>query len=256
MNDLNVLLGLVFVIVVDVGVVIFEIYNCGDVDVDYKDDNSLIIEVDCVVYNLIEVCLWVLILEILVFFEEFGGIVFEECKDWLCFWLVDLFDGIKEFIKCNGEFIVNIVLVEGGVLVLGVVYVLVIVIIYFGGEGLGVFKEVNGECVVICCWEWYVFIVMVVSCCYGVEQVVVLEWLIEGQLGLVEKIFMGLFLKFCLVVEGEVDIYLCLVFICEWDIVVVYVVVNVVGGVVVNMYFEFLVYNKLDVLNLYFLVLG
>lgn len=57
--------------------------------------------------------------------EENKEIFYYECKDFDYFWLVDLLDGIKEFIKWNGEFIVNIVLVKGSEVVFGVVYVFV-----------------------------------------------------------------------------------------------------------------------------------
>lgn len=68
---------------------------------------------------------------------------------WLLYWLVDLLDGIKEFIKKNGEFMVNIVFIENGKLIMGVVYVLVLNKSYVGIVGEGVWIEVNGEFIVI-----------------------------------------------------------------------------------------------------------
>ncbi|HBL87246.1 MAG TPA: 3'(2'),5'-bisphosphate nucleotidase CysQ, partial [Alcanivorax sp.] len=141
MNDLNALLGPVSAIAVDAGAAILEIYNRGDVDVDHKDDNSPITEADRAAHNLIEARLQALTPEIPVFSEESGGIAYEDRKDWPRFWLVDPLDGTKEFIKRNGEFTVNIALVEDGVPVLGVVHVPVTAITYSGGRGLGAFKE-------------------------------------------------------------------------------------------------------------------
>ena len=83
-----------------------------------------------------------------------------------------------------------------------------------------------------------------------------LERLIEGQLGAVEKTSMGSSLKLCLVAEGEADIYPRLAPTCEWDTAAAHAVVNAAGGVVVNTHFEPLTYNKPDVLNPHFLVLG
>ena len=145
MNDLNALLGPVSAIAVDAGAAILEIYNRGDVDVDHKDDNSPITEADRAAHNLIEARLRALTPESPVFSEESGGIAFEERKDWPRFWLVDPLDGTKEFIKRNGEFTVNIALVEDGVPVLGVVHVPVTAITYSGGRGLGAFKEEGGQ---------------------------------------------------------------------------------------------------------------
>jgi 3'(2'), 5'-bisphosphate nucleotidase len=67
---------------------------------------------------------------------------------------------------------------------------------------------------------------------------------------------MGSSLKLCLVAEGEADIYPRLAPTCEWDTAAAHAVVNAAGGVVVNTHFEPLMYNKPDVLNPHFLVLG
>ena len=99
-------------------------------------------------------------------------------------------------------------------------------------------------------------IVMVASRRHGAEQVAALERLIEGQLGPVEKTSMGSSLKLCLVAEGAADIYPRLAPTCEWDTAAAHAVVNAAGGVVVNTHFEPLAYNKPDVLNPHFLVLG
>lgn len=256
MNDLNALLGPVSAIAVDAGAAILEIYNRGDVDVDHKEDNSPITEADRAAHNLIEARLRALTPEIPVFSEESGGIAFEDRKDWPRFWLVDPLDGTKEFIKRNGEFTVNIALVEGGVPVLGVVHVPVTAITYSGGEGLGAFKEENGKRAAIRCRERHAPIVMVASRRHGAEQVAELERLIEGRLGPVEKTSMGSSLKLCLVAEGAADIYPRLAPTCEWDTAAAHAVVNAAGGVVVNTHFEPLAYNKPDVLNPHFLVLG
>ena len=202
MNDLNALLGPVSAIAVDAGAAILEIYNRGDVDVDHKDDNSPITEADRAAHNLIEARLQALTPEIPVFSEESGGIAYEDRKDWPRFWLVDPLDGTKEFIKRNGEFTVNIALVEDGVPVLGVVHVPVTAITYSGGRGLGAFKEEGGQRSPIRCRERHAPIVMVASRRHGAEQVAALERLIEGQLGPVEKTSMGSSLKLCLVAEG------------------------------------------------------
>ena len=75
--------------------------------------------------------------------EEGRDIPFEERAQWERFWMVDPLDGTKEFIKRNGEFTVNIALIEGGHSTMGVIYVPVKSVLYFGGEGIGSFKQDN-----------------------------------------------------------------------------------------------------------------
>lgn len=132
-------------------------------DVVSKVDNFLVMVVDIVVYIVIMDGLCMLILDVLVFFEEdFFG--WEVCQYWQCYWLVDLLDGIKEFIKCNGEFIVNIVFIDYGKLILGVVYVLVMNVMYSVVEGK-VWKEECGVCKQIQVCDVCLLLV-VISCFY------------------------------------------------------------------------------------------
>jgi len=66
--------------------------------------------------------------------EEGRSIPFSERRDWQRFWVVDPLDGTKEFVKRNGEFTINIALVEGTVPVLGAVYAPLPDILYFAWE--------------------------------------------------------------------------------------------------------------------------
>jgi len=72
--------------------------------------------------------------------EEGRSLAFEERSQWSTMWIVDPLDGTKEFIKQNGEFTVNIALVEKGVPIMGVIYVPVDETLYFGADGLGAFR--------------------------------------------------------------------------------------------------------------------
>jgi len=67
-----------------------------------------------------------------------------ERRRWSRFWLVDPLDGTKEFLQQNGEFTVNIALVEGGEPVLGVVYAPALDVVYSAGAGLGSWKREGG----------------------------------------------------------------------------------------------------------------
>ncbi len=77
--------------------------------------------------------------------EEAAHQPFAERAEWGAFWLVDPLDGTKEFVKRNGEFTVNIALVENGEPIMGVVYAPHLGELYWGGVGLGAFKLRNNS---------------------------------------------------------------------------------------------------------------
>lgn len=198
-------------------------------EVQIKDDNSLVIVVDLVVNQVIELGLWQLILDLLILFEELVQVGWEQCCYWGVYWLVDLFDGICEFVKCNGEFSVNIVLIYQGVLVFGVVLVLVIGIVWYVMCGELVYWWQGLYDIVLCiCMLVFVLLCVVVSCLYCLLEIEVLL----VCMGCIEIIVQGLLLKFCWIVEGGLDVYSWLGLIFEWDMVVGQCVLYVVGGVV------------------------
>jgi 3'(2'), 5'-bisphosphate nucleotidase len=66
--------------------------------------------------------------------EEGRSIPFSERRHWTHFWVVDPLDGTKEFVKRNGEFTINIALVEGTIPVLGIVYAPLPDLLYFAWQ--------------------------------------------------------------------------------------------------------------------------
>lgn len=93
----------------------------NDFDIEYKADNSPLTIADKTSDATIEKHLKSTPYPILT--EEKKALPFEERKKWEKLWIVDPLDGTKEFIKRNGEFTVNIALVENGLPTLGVIYV-------------------------------------------------------------------------------------------------------------------------------------
>lgn len=75
--------------------------------------------------------------------EEGRDIPYETRKHWKRFWMVDPLDGTKEFVKRNGEFTVNIALIEDGRPIFGVIYVPVEKTLYVGEVGKGAVKYSN-----------------------------------------------------------------------------------------------------------------
>ena len=98
-----------------------EIYASDDFGVETKDDNSPLTKADRAAHDIIMEHLSPLGIPVLS--EEGKNIPYEERKDWKQLWIVDPIDGTKEFIKRNGEFTVNIALIEDHIPIMGVIYV-------------------------------------------------------------------------------------------------------------------------------------
>ena len=119
---------------------ILEIYNNphSDFAVERKADNSPLTIADKRSNERITALLEETALPILS--EEGKHTDYDVRKTWKTLWIVDPLDGTKEFIKRNGEFTVNIALVENGIPVLGVIYVPVTCTLYFAEETIGAYK--------------------------------------------------------------------------------------------------------------------
>lgn len=124
-----------------------------------------------------------------------------ERKTWTRYWLVDPLDGTKEFLKRNGEFTVNIALIEDGKPVLGVVYVPVTQVMYSAAEGKA-WKEESGKRSQIEVRDVHPPLV-VVSRSHNDRELQ--DYLL--QLGEHQTVAVGSSLKFCLVAEGSAQLY-------------------------------------------------
>jgi len=148
--------------------------------------------------------------------EEADVPPYEERQQWRRFWLVDPLDGTKEFIARNGEFTVNIALIENAQPVLGVIVAPALAVAYSGGNGLGAWRhEGDGSAVPLPLDEespGYVRIVESRS-----HPSPRLESFI-ASLGVVERITLGSSLKFCRVAEGSADAYARFGRTMEWDV--------------------------------------
>ncbi|WP_280526645.1 3'(2'),5'-bisphosphate nucleotidase CysQ family protein, partial [Cobetia amphilecti] len=129
------------------GAAIMEIYESGDFTVDMKSDDSPLTTADRAAHAVIVDGLKAMDAEFgatPILSEEDADISWDVRSDWTRYWLVDPLDGTKEFIKRNGEFTVNIALIEQGVPTMGVVYAPAIETLYVGaqqGEGQAAIAE-------------------------------------------------------------------------------------------------------------------
>ncbi len=258
MMDLEQLCRAAVQIAVDAGGRIMEVYQ-GDFEVEYKQDESPLTLADQRAHELIVARLAELDSTIPILSEEGEPPTFAVRQQWQRYWLVDPLDGTKEFVKRNGEFTVNIALIDQGVPVLGVVYVPVTGVSYFSWSGGGCWR-IGGDQKPGQAAEQ----VKVRQLPAGQELAVVcsrshrgdrLEGLLE-RLGNYRAVPTGSSLKLCLVAEGSADFYPRLGPTSEWDTAAAHALVLEAGGVVVDLQLQPLLYNQKDsLLNPEFLVL-
>lgn len=262
---------------IEAGQAILDVYH-SDFSVEYKTDSSPLTLADrrsheVIVKHLSE-------FDIPILSEEGKNIPYDERKTWNRLWIVDPLDGTKEFIKRNGEFTVNVALIENHSPVLGVIYVPDKKALFFAASELGAYKlekELPPE-------EF--------KSNQGIEkpenrlnkiielsdrlpanlspmplytivgsrshQTPELQAYVEEKrrkFGKVEFIAAGSSQKFCVVAEGRADIYPRLGPTMEWDTAAGQAIAENAGAIVVrNDNREPLIYNKEDLYNPYFIV--
>lgn len=233
---------------------ILEVY-ATDFDVQSKDDESPLTQADLASHRCIDAGLRRLTPDIPIISEESGLPEFSERGQWKTYWLIDPLDGTKEFVNRNGEFTVNIALIDNNRPVLGVVRVPVQEKTYLGYEGFG--AEVRAA-------DSAPQKIQVNANSSEPVRVVgsrshrgkSLDAFLEN-LGDHELVGMGSSLKFCVVAEGGADVYPRLGLTSEWDTAAAQAVVEQAGGSVLELDGKPLSYNqKEDILNPWFMVVG
>lgn len=236
---------------------IMEVYNASaDIEVQKKEDHSPLTNADLAAHHAIVAGLDMLTPDWPVLSEESAKLSFETRSSWDRYWLVDPLDGTREFIKRNGQFTVNIALIDNHRPILGVIVVPVSGVCYYGCQGQGAFRQ-DGEdqpAQPIQVQSTRRSPMMVAgSASHAGES---LRSMLN-QLGEHELISMGSSLKLCLVAEGKADLYPRLGPTSEWDTGAAQAIVEQAGGRVTDTNMETLLYNTKDsLLNPYFLVFG
>lgn len=248
------------------GLAIMDIYRKPSFDLQIKDNNSPLTEADTaandiIVKHLIET-------GIPIISEENKNLDYSKRKNWDKCWIVDPLDGTKEFIKRNGEFTVNIALCQSGKPILGVIYVPVTKELYYADtikkmayksildDEHNLTRELFSEEDLISKSESNNELIRVVGSRSHMNQDT-LDYIssIENDFDEVEIVSKGSSLKFCLVAEGEADVYPRFAPTMEWDTAAGHAICNAVGLKVISQQTnEELLYNKENFLNPYFLV--
>ena len=257
-------------IAIQAGKAILDIYHSDDFNIEAKGDGSPLTKADKAANEIIVTQLQELFPEIPILSEEGRDIPFSERKNWQRFFLVDPLDGTKEFIKQNGEFTVNIALIENGHPIAGVVYAPVLNALYASE------KQTNNH------WlleintandqpqdesptgsETNLHIAentpkpfsIVASRSHNNEQTQEFIADMEEKHKSIEIVSMGSSLKLCLVAEGKADVYPRLGPTMEWDTAAAHAIALAANCSVLEYDTQQpLTYNKENLLNPHFIV--
>jgi len=240
------------------GQAILEIYAGDAHHNSRKADGSPLTEADLAAHRIIVEGLQQAFPGIPILSEESAQeIRYAERRDWKRFWLVDPLDGTKDFLKRNGQFTVNIALIEDSHPVAGVVYAPVLDVFYFRHYRAEAYKLEHGELRQLPPRHWQnpTRLRIVGSLMHPTPE---LEAFVAEQHQIypeVEFVRMGSSLKICLVAEGVADLYPRLGPTMEWDTAAAHAVAEGAGCTV----FQYptgapLRYNKPDLHNPWFLV--
>ena len=243
----------------EAGDAILAIYGDEELGVQIKSDDSPLTRADLAAHNIIVKGLQTWAPEIPILSEESEGINLIERSSWNQYFLVDPLDGTKEFISRNGEFTVNIALIEKGVPMMGVVFVPVKDVMYAGDQHEGVAtvtREKETESIHVRKLDRD-DLTVVASRRHGGEALEACLNVLRPNFGSISSTAMGSSLKLCLIAEGKADFYPRLAPTSEWDTAAAQAVVEAAGGKVVDNELRALKYNqKNSLLNPFFFVVG
>ncbi|NRD20797.1 3'(2'),5'-bisphosphate nucleotidase CysQ [Winogradskyella eckloniae] len=249
---------------IEAGKEILNIYHTEDFAVEFKGDNSPLTKADLASHNVIMSHLKAS--QIPVLSEEGKSMSYEERQQWHQLWIVDPIDGTKEFIKRNGEFTVNIALIENQKTVIGVIYVPVLGELYFSTSDIGAYKvAVNLEDYSIDSLvkagvklpleradKTYTIVASRSHMSPETEAYVSDMRATHGAVNLISK---GSSLKLCMVAEGTADCYPRFAPTMEWDTAAGQAICEHAGFSVMDWNTKQpMLYNRKELLNAWFLV--
>ncbi|MCP4484225.1 MAG: 3'(2'),5'-bisphosphate nucleotidase CysQ [Flavobacteriaceae bacterium] len=258
------LLSIAIIASVKAGEAIMKVYS-NKIDVVYKEDESPLTLADKNANKIINK--YLVKSKIPIISEENKILTYEERKNWKQCWIVDPLDGTKEFIKRNGEFTVNIALIKNNKPIIGVIYVPVSKTLYFTSDNSSksykallktntiIIDEIFNNAVQIFPTQKNNNILRIVGSRSHLNDTT------KNYISKIEKknktriVSKGSSLKFCLVAEGEAEIYPRFAPTMEWDTAAGQAICEAVGVKVTDVTTnEPLKYNKQNLLNPHFLV--
>ena len=243
---------------------IIPIYQSNDFEVEIKQDNSPLTKADKSAHNIITSILQETKIPILS--EEGKNIPYDTRKYWSKLWIVDPIDGTKEFIKRNGEFTINIALVEKNKPIIGVILAPASGLIYFSEKNVGSFKSIVN-------FDFFkledilskaqtlpahnkleTFTVLVSRSHLSKETEAYVENL-KAKHGKIKFISIGSSLKLCLIAEGKGNCYPRFAPTMEWDTAAGHAICKFAGCKLTDLETkQEMIYNRQELTNNWFIV--
>ncbi|WP_026934150.1 3'(2'),5'-bisphosphate nucleotidase CysQ [Christiangramia echinicola] len=258
-ENLNIAIGAA----IEAGNVIMKVYGSEDFKVENKDDDSPLTQADLRANAVINSYLNNTSIPIIS--EENKQTDFDQRKNWTNCWIVDPLDGTKEFIKRNGEFTVNIAYIANNLPKLGVIYVPVQKTIYYA-DGSSAWKQIlkttdplsfaHADSTRIAPEKLEGKIRVVGSRSHMNEDTkAYISNLEQNSTDEIEVVSKGSSLKFCLVAEGNADVYPRFAPTMEWDTAAGQAICSAAGLKVIDrLTGEEMRYNRANLLNNHFSV--
>lgn len=222
-----------------------------DVEAVLKADESPLTEADLASHRSLVANLAAMAPRLPVVSEEGGLPDFEQRARWSAYWLIDPLDGTKEFLARNGEFTVNVALIEADRPTMGVVGVPALDTVYAGDVVRGIARRFDRAGSNDLRARRYAGTrpTVVASRRHGGERLAAVLEALGREQGPIALRSVGSALKFCLLAEGEADLYPRLAPTSEWDTAAAQAVLEAAGGAVFQIDGCSLQYNKPEILN-------
>jgi len=231
-------------IIQEAGIELIKIYLGNDFDIVYKQDNSPLTRADSISNDIIIKGLKK-ISHFPIITEE-SPISYTLRKNWKKFWLVDPLDGTKDFIAKNGEFTLNIALIEDNAPILGVVLVPFTKDLYYATKGGGAYK--NGKKI----YNFSKRDKLIASDSNFHSSQMTKDFFMKHDIKQVQRY--GSSLKICKLAEGVIDIYPRLNGTKEWDTAASHIIANESGCKLIDIETnQELLYNKINIQNNFFI---
>jgi len=241
----------------EAGAAIMDVYdNSVDIGIQQKADDSPLTLADQKANDIIMDGLKNLPVDYPIISEENKTIPYKERKHYHKLWIVDPLDGTKEFIKRNGEFTVNIALIENGRSILGVIYAPAMDLTYWAVDGLGSYKQVHGTYETIKAAAFSPDQSNVKIVCSRSHLNAATQACVDA-FDQPELVPTGSSLKIAFLAEGIAHFYPRMGPTMEWDIAAAQIILEEAGGSVIRVDDRSpLAYNREDMLNPSFLAFG
>jgi len=242
---------------------ILEIYNSKDFEIQIKADKSPVTTADLAANK--KIIEFLTETEVPIVSEENEISEYKIRKEIKNYWLIDPLDGTKEFINRNGEFTVNIALMEDNTPIAGVIYVPVLKELYFSHLDFGAFKVENikagnnkqfklenliKEAIELPIKEERDNLVVLSSKSHKTPENETFITKLSQKYPKIDTISKGSSLKICVLAEGKADIYPRFGPTSEWDTAAGHAILKAVGGNIMNTTtLKEIEYNKENILN-------